>query len=65
MEKIHDCLKRKGHTKGFQDNFRWQDTDYREAYLIEKGFKSLSTSTLVAVPDGSGMYDVKFTHITT
>ena len=63
LKGVHDDIKSGGHAKGFHKYFEWQETNYTEAYLLEKKFRSISTSTIFAVPDGNGKYEIKFIYL--
>ena len=47
--------------KAFDDNFSWHTkTNYHEAYLVSKSFRVITSSTLVAIDDGSGRFPIVF-----
>ena len=46
--------------RGFHDTFKWHlYTNYNDAFLLNEGFSYCKRSTIEAVEDGKGRYDIK------
>ena len=60
LKEVHESISKSGHTKGFDPSFKWHQTKWTESYLISRGFRSVSTSQLLAVSNGKGKYAIKY-----
>ena len=68
IKEIHKAIKQK-HTKtgkmkhekmGFKQTFDWQNTQYKPSILEKHGFRTVNQSTICAVEDGKGAYEIVF-----
>ena len=58
LKSCHASIKSLG-KKGFDNNIKWHlHTAYNEVFLLRKGFSYCNRSTIEAVEDGKGRYDI-------
>ena len=70
LTEVHEGVKKAHHPptktagekrKAFDDDFSWHTkTNYHEAYLVSKQFSVITSSTLVAIDDGSQRFEIVF-----
>ena len=59
LAQIHEQVKSVS-KRGFDDSFRYSHTKYTDSFLTSQGFGTLTASTLVAIDNGTGRFEIAF-----